>query len=643
MFEEEIKNKLELDRRIQEELGLVEYLTDDEMTNLGVEKLRQILNTVKQISEDVARKKLLETDRYRLVSRLKRLEKRLMRAINLYEQIHVDVIVKVDKESMKANMPVKINLILKNHNPFEVQVKLQEMKLKGVSLITMSHPTTLSLRPRSIERVTLLFKKLENELIIGPFRILCRGQNIERKIFVDPVIMKTEVPKPILRVVKDVDKTKVKEGEELEVKLIIKNEGDGIAKGVYLKDNTNGLKVRGITEWTGDLAPGASKSISYRVVADKDLKLLKPAIVTFKDESGKQIKVQSNSVNVEVIPIEHVKTETEEEQVKPLKHENVQKISIDEIIDEIGKLGLLTLTGYSLASLIPKKRKIPKKVIIEKDIHWTTWKQDNEEIIIILEHPVAIVKEEYQDFIRFRKATPVEIFHSVDRTTARRLQETFIYIMKGILTRWRPNEADGVKIEELYEDQSYKKICKELKKRKLNNVPRNPMLICTYYRKKSLFRKETVMKVYVKTCANIRQLYFNEVDHVPMSFSSSEISDLVKEISQAPCPIIVFLGSPTGWDENTKKFAKETYNPMTHLVFVDLKTFERYFNEKDDLLMDLCSFLPQIAPEEVSAEEVDERLEKLDSLLLDGTLTLEEYARRVKKLKSEKILRNIRE
>ena len=575
MFEEEIKNKLELDRRIQEELGLVECLTDDEMTNLGVEKLQWILNTIKQIKEDVARKKLLETDRYKLISRLRRLEKRLLRAINLYEQIHVDIIVKVDKESMKANMPVRINLIFRNHNPFEVQVKLQEMKLKGVSLITMSHPTTLSLKPGSVERVTLLFRKLESELVIGPFTILCKGQNMERKIFVDPVILKTDIPKPVLRVVKNVNKTKVKEGEELEVTLIIKNEGDGIAKDVHLKDNTEGLKVRGITEWTGDLAPGSHKSFSYSVVADKNLKLLKPAIVTFKDASGKQLKVQSNSVNVEVISIEQAKTKTEEEWKKPLKHEDVQKISINEIINEIGKLGLLALTGYSLASLIPKKRKIPKKVIIDKDINWTTWKQDDEEIIIILEHPVAIVKEEYQDFIRFRKATPVEIFHSVDRKTARRLQEIFTYTMKGILSRWRPNEADSVKIEEHYENEFYKRICKELKKRKLNDVPRNPMLICTYYRKKGLFRKETVIKVYVKTYANIRQLYFNEVDHVPMSFSSREVNDFVKEISQAPYPVVVFLGSPTGWDENTKKFARETYNPMTHLVFVDLKTFER--------------------------------------------------------------------
>jgi hypothetical protein len=138
------------------------------------------------------------------------------------------------------------------------------------------------------------------------------------------------------------------------------------------------------------------------------------------------------------------------------------------------------------------------------------------------------------------------------------------------------------------------------------------------------------MEVHVKTYANIEKLYFDEVDHAQMSLSHPEVGNLIKKLSQRKHPVIVFLCSPTGWDEETKRFAREASDPKTHVVFVDLKTLETYFNQSKSVLRELCSLLPRV--EATYPTEASEQLEKLDNLLLNGTLTLDRYLEEVKKL-----------
>jgi uncharacterized repeat protein (TIGR01451 family) len=461
---------------------------------------------------------------------------------------------------------------------------------------------------------------------------------MEERITTDSLNVEARSPRPTLKIVKNVDKTRAREGEEIEVTLTVKNEGEGLARNVYLKDDVSRLRVvGGITEWRGELAPGSSQSISYRVTAEHPL-VLKPAVVSFTDESGRQGSLQSNTVSIDVQAVEKHPEMKPIEIIKEEKRaEALPRIGVDEIISEIGKLGISALIGYSIGSISPKKRKIAKKVVVEEGIRWIAWKQGDQEATLIFEHPIAVAREEHEGFVRLRKATPVEVFHGVDGLTARGLQEQFIHMMRGILNNWRPEGATEVSMEEYQDTGAYERIRSILKEygeevdeKKLNMLPRNPTLICTYRAKRGFLRKETLMKVYVKTYADIEKLYFDEVDHTQMSLSHPEVSSLIKSLSQLEHPVVIFICSPTGWNEETKRFAREASDPKTHLVFMDLKTLDAYFNDRKNILKELYGLMPKV--EATYPEEAGEELEKLDNLLLNETLTLDRYIEEVKKL-----------
>ncbi|MEM2979860.1 MAG: BatD family protein [Thermoproteota archaeon] len=645
MFEEEIRNKLRLSEEIRRELGIIEDSPEDELLEMGVEELQEKMKIAKRIDKEISSTSLLASDRGQLKSEIQLIKSKISRAIELWKEIRVDAELDVDRKTVETGQTFNVSLVLRNRNPFEVSVNLHGSWSDGLKQIGTSYPRSLVLKPRSSKNVSFLLQGLnEGVIVVGPFTVTCKADGMEESITTEPVKVEIRSLKPILKIVKNVSKTSVREGEEIEVKLTVMNEGRGIARDVYLRDDVGGLKVEGATEWRGELAPGSSQTISYRIVADTSHKVLKPAIVTFADISGKQVSVQSNTVNIEAQPrpVESP-IEAPARRGGGGKEEKGRVISIDEIMGEIGKLGISALIGYSLASISSKRRRIPKKVVVDEGLRWTPVKQKDQEVTLIFEHPITVVKDEYEEFARLRKATPVEIFHGVDGSTARGLQEQFIHMMRGVLNSWRPEGAIEVNVEEYFDTEASEKIRRALKEygeeveeEKLKGLPRNPMLVYTYRAKRGFLRKETLMKVYVKTYVNIERLYFDEVYHAPMSLSK-EVSDFIRSVSQLERPVVVIFCSPTGWDEGTKRFAQEASDPKTHLMLIDLKTLDAYFNDKKDVLKELYSLMPKV--EITYLEEMGEEVEKLDNLLLNGTLTLERYIEEIKKLQTRSIMK----
>jgi hypothetical protein len=77
MFEEEINNKLRLSEKIRGELGMVEYSSEEDLLEMGVEELHEKQKIVKRIKEEIASAKLMEDDRSHLMNRVRLIETKL--------------------------------------------------------------------------------------------------------------------------------------------------------------------------------------------------------------------------------------------------------------------------------------------------------------------------------------------------------------------------------------------------------------------------------------------------------------------------------------------------------------------------------------------------------------------------------------
>jgi hypothetical protein len=636
VYDEEMRNFNKLVDEIREKLGDIENSTLDELVEMGADELRRRREVAKEMRRKTSTAKLIEPDRNRLISRIRKIEQMLNDAIGLLERIDIYAGIEVEKGPIEVGKPFKVSLILKNRNPFDLSVEIEGNWSKELKSIE-AYPRSIMLKGRSSKTITFLLRgSAEGTFAVGPFTIKCRSDKMESTVTVNPVNVEILALKPSITIRKEVSRNKVKEGEEVEVVLTLTNEGDGIARDVYLRDDVDGLKVEGVTEWRGDLRPRSSQRISYKIKADTST-ILKPATVTFLDSYGNSHSVQSNTVNLEVEREEKVHEKEEKAQPKVMEEKpETVSIELNDVLNAVEKAGITALIGYALGSISPKVKRVSKKVYVE-GLRWTTWKLDGEDCTVIIEHPVAVVREEDEHLIRLRRATPVEILHAVDALTAKRLQEEFIHLMRGRLEReWRPEGEDiSVHTEEHAETYLHERIREILRKRKeavdekkFERLPENPELICTYYRK-GFLRKETVMKVYIKTFANVEKLYFDVIDHAPMSMMDAGVREFIARILKSEHPFIALLCSPTGWNEQTKRLARESAYPI---IFVDLKTMETYFNEKIPGLSEFLKLIPRVEVSELLPEVKE--IEKLDDLLLSGMITLDDYKRRISKLLS---------
>ncbi len=115
----------------------------------------------------------------------------------------------------------------------------------------------------------------------------------------------------------------IKEGQELEITIELKNEGQDAARSVSLSEKINNdLKIiSGENSWSGDLNPDESKLLKYRIKADKSGKYIIPSlIVHYKDKLGKTYKKRTGPIEIEVTP----RTEPDPEKAVPEPEERAE-------------------------------------------------------------------------------------------------------------------------------------------------------------------------------------------------------------------------------------------------------------------------------------------------------------------------------
>lgn len=117
---------------------------------------------------------------------------------------------------------------------------------------------------------------------------------------------------PSLSVNRSTSEISIKEGDKLEVKIELKNEGEDVVKSISLLDKINkSLEISsGENSWTGDLNPHESKLLKYIIKADRAGKYtIPPLIVLYKDIRGKTYEKSTNLLEIEVISKEEAKVE----------------------------------------------------------------------------------------------------------------------------------------------------------------------------------------------------------------------------------------------------------------------------------------------------------------------------------------------
>jgi hypothetical protein len=110
---------------------------------------------------------------------------------------------------------------------------------------------------------------------------------------------------PEISVNRTTSEISIKEGQELEVKIELKNVGEDTARSVSLSDRINNdLKIiSGENSWTGDLKNNEAKLLRYKVKADKAGKYSIPTLVVdYKDKRGRKYEKSASIVEIEVTP-----------------------------------------------------------------------------------------------------------------------------------------------------------------------------------------------------------------------------------------------------------------------------------------------------------------------------------------------------
>jgi uncharacterized repeat protein (TIGR01451 family) len=115
---------------------------------------------------------------------------------------------------------------------------------------------------------------------------------------------KIEIRIPGLSVNRTISKTSIKEGDELEVTIGLKNEGKSLARSVSFSDIFDGgLKiVSGENSWTGELKDGESKQFKYKIIVERSGRYTIPGLtVHYRDKQGKIYEKHADSIEIEVI------------------------------------------------------------------------------------------------------------------------------------------------------------------------------------------------------------------------------------------------------------------------------------------------------------------------------------------------------
>ena len=572
----------------------------------------------------------------KLRDRLRKVEEKLREARRI-KNIPLEQIIKIEideeecwkYESKERRLVIRYKII--NQGGKKVSINFPQINVPGFRI--ESYPNYKILNPLEDFLVEYKFKQ---EGDIGGTLNVDLGKisvNIDGTIKIFPVgRIRMDIVKllPEIIVEKSVSPIELYEGDIAEVSLKIKNIGRGDAINIVIEEEYPTILDKAFPYRIERIRPNETKEIKYRVKAYRDKVLISK--IKYNDIYGEEYFKETNPIKFVV------KERPKKEEGKEVKEE--KKISFDEIFTEIGKLGLSAAIGYVIGSKIPSKKYRRKKVFIESSLPHTKLKRNGEEVTVVFEHPIAVVHEEKNGIVVLRRANLPEIISSIDGWTAKRLQEIFIDEMAGIFKSWRPSRYVNIgkisteKYGEEREIEKLKKICEKygekIDMKKLGKIPLNPILKTTY-EKKGLFGKK-LLEAYVYTLSRPEKMYFYNIDHQP--FTLTDINKIIEKyiFKRRGNEIILIFASITGWMEEAIEHINGHQDPTIHIMLVDLKTQNVYYNNSKQILRELAEKMGMI---EIYIPEISET-ENLDYLLLTGKIREKQYYKMLQEILAKK-------
>ena len=277
---------------------------------------------------------------------------------------------------------------------------------------------------------------------------------------------------------------------------------------------------------------------------------------------------------------------------------------------------------------VPETRIYPKRVFVEGLPH-----VEGRDVTYILEDPSAVVVDDRWDYVLVRRARVVELVSQTTRKLAKVLIDDFRSRAREGLARGR--EGGRVRERDAGEE-TLEKIAEAAKKRVeevAEALPRLFLLEASYGG--GLFRRPQ-LRVYVGAFCRLDRLFFHGVDHEPARLVEALAALGLEEVEDA----VVVLGSPTGWDEESKRRALGG----GRLVLIDLKAGVAYCPpELADLAAALGFGAVPLVPYGEEVARLDELLlegktlvpygeevARLDELLLEGKISQEVYLQQIK-------------
>jgi len=601
---------------------LAELHSSSELKEL-VSKLQALLREVEEAEVSYDKRVLMEVCRRRL--------NKLNRALDLArEPSRLELDANLAKNEVTEGELIEIKYVIENPSgrPASVRIECSASKeLEPQSSLTKEVELGAGGRYEGF----FTFKALQSgRFEVGPLKAVAKfrdGTKLSKTVGPYEVYIRTLEVKLEASIS---GPEKVKEGETSMVQIRLVNAGE-----VSLEVMIEGLD--GWEGWRGQLKPREEKVIEANLSLPAGVHTIKP-VIKYKDPRGKEGITHVKEIKVEVTKT--IAKEAEREVVKTAE----EKVSVDieELVDTGIKHALAAIAGAYIGSKFPEVKKYDKPVLIQdQDLIWTKVKTaEGEEVTAILEHPAVTVIEDKDKYILIRKAKMLETLASTDRKLAKRLQTEFADRAEITLKSWSPptlEESVHISIkkldiskEELEElEDELKRAGLELDRRIVDELPCNVLLEVSY--KTGKFIRRTKYRVYVLVYSRLRQLYFNEVDHRPMSLA--EALEVMRGKVEEGTKGLLVLASPTGWDPQSIEEVRSRAPSNLQLVLIDLKSGDLYAGPGELAANELAALFvgKQLGFSQLSRED-ENILENLNELLLSGKLSEKEYLKQLENL-----------
>jgi len=637
-FTDRLRRYLELKQRIREELGLILNSSVYDLVEIFAEepeKLERYRASWKKLKEEVPSSSLYRNHEQELLALLREVEAKLKKVAQLLEaKPEVEVGYSSGEVVVYPGDEATLQVLVKNPYWRRATVDVRVEAGGGVEFDRGKvYEGRVELAPGEEKSLTLKVKGLSpgvTGLKSVSVKAVFEGGKEFSKSFEGVKIIVKKLPE--LKVERKVERGAVDGVDGYRVMVAVQNKSDDYVELRTRESLPQDLLLQPGVEvgWQGRLGPGEKATYEYFLKAPPEELELPPVVVEVL--LGTSIKpYQFDSTIVKLKPLkpagegkptlaERGKVEGKEEEVAEERTSQLE-FSPENLMSELAKAGVSAFLGYVIGSgFVPEIKRMPKQVFIHQDLRWSTRKIGDEEVTVIFEDPETVVVEDRGDFIQIRPATVSEIVASTTAKLAWILEREFINWVIG--SSKNLEEMGRVKVEEpkpLFNLGDFKK---ELEKtgvpvdeQRLKELPSNLYTVVTVGG--GVLRKANV-KVYAFSLARVSELYRNLVDHKPLSLS--EALEMIKEVKVEDAEEnVIILASPTGWDPQSASEAKRDPNPHRHIVLVDLKTGELFFNASKPFLKMLIDTIFtgfSLTTVPVESEEVD----KYASLLLRGVI-----------------------